>query len=78
MGEKAYGVQLPLKMDGAILRRWVETDGECGDLDREGAQSGEDREAFRRFHEPRMQAWLERFLGHRLEAPDGAAWEASE
>jgi len=78
MSENAYGVQFHPEIDGAIMRRWIKVGIEDGDMKHNGAQSGEEQEALRRIHEPGMQAWLDRFLAHWLDAPDAAQREVVE
>jgi GMP synthase (glutamine-hydrolysing) len=75
MGANVYGVQFHPEIDGAIMRRWIAAGIEDGDMKHNGAQSGAEQEALHQIHEPGMQAWLDRFLAHWLDAPDREAGE---
>jgi GMP synthase (glutamine-hydrolysing) len=62
VGDKSYGLQFHPEMTRSIMERWIGSEKGAPQLRRPEAQSAEAQCAAGLRHEPRVHAWLERFL----------------
>lgn len=71
LGRAAYALQFHPEMTRTIMERWITSEKGAPQLDRPEAQPAHAQRAAAATHEPRVHAWLDRFLRQWLGARSG-------